>query len=369
MASVWMAEPRRKIVYILGAGFSRPAHAPTQGEILPAVLDQEDNPELRNFLIHVFGHSKELPLEDVFTALDKSISQNDVLGKFEMKEIIRARECLNAGIIRLFNNRLHGRPDYVNQFADKIIDLRMKDKRAAKVSILSTNWDILLDNALGEKLESRHDCTENGKRIAFVDYCTYTRQLLEHLDYIPPSNMLRAAGLVNLKLLKLHGSFNWLMCPNCNSLFVMFGEKVADGPEGRICRVCTRNHSLDVQLRPILITPTFVKDFSNVHFKQIWWNAGFELSEATHIVFIGYSLPLSDFELRYLFARNIDKKSKIKVVLWSKTGRATGEAAIAQQRYRDFFGSRILGSDEAFDFEGVKHYVDSLPNDTDGLFW
>jgi len=36
-------------------------------------------------------------------------------------------------------------------------------------------------------------------------------------------------GGFNVKLLKLHGSLNWLQCPRCNRLFVDFDNKIAVG--------------------------------------------------------------------------------------------------------------------------------------------
>lgn len=63
-----------------------------------------------------------------------------------------------------------------------------------------------------------------------------------------------------------------------------------------------------------LVIPTFLKNLSNPQYKLIWQNAGIELSEADHIVFIGYSLPQADFEMRQLLARMVRKDVEIEVI-------------------------------------------------------
>jgi hypothetical protein len=46
--------------------------------------------------------------------------------------------------------------------------------------------------------------------------------------------------------------------------------------------------------------PTYIKDLSNPQYKVIWQNAGIEIAEADKLVFIGYSLPSADYEMRQL---------------------------------------------------------------------
>lgn len=49
-----------------------------------------------------------------------------------------------------------------------------------------------------------------------------------------------------------------------------------------------------IKLQSNLLLPTYLKNLSNIQIKLVWQNAAIELSEATRIVFIGYSLP-ADF--------------------------------------------------------------------------
>ncbi len=100
--------------------------------------------------------------------------------------------------------------------------------------------------------------------------------------------------------------------------------------------------------------PTFLKDLSNFQLKLVWQNTALELLEASAIVFIGYSLPHADFELRQLLSRMLNKKASVYVVLWQKGRRSEYNAE--KQRYEQFFAGRkvkVVGS-------GVKQFVDEM---------
>jgi len=60
--------------------------------------------------------------------------------------------------------------------------------------------------------------------------------------------------------------------------------------------------------------PTFLKNLTNTQYKLIWQNAAIELSEATKIVFIGYSLPAADFEMKQILSRMVRDTAEIEVV-------------------------------------------------------
>jgi hypothetical protein len=115
----------------------------------------------------------------------------------------------------------------------------------------------------------------------------------------------------NLKLLKLHGSMNWLQCSRCQQLFVSFDEKIniPNYINARLCRHCEKRN-VQARLQGSLVMPTFLKDLSNFQVKLVWQNAAIELMEADHLVFIGYSLPQADFEFRPMLTRMVSKHAK-----------------------------------------------------------
>lgn len=164
-------------------------------------------------------------------------------------------------------------------------------------------------------------------------------------------------GGFNVKLLKLHGSLNWLQCPRCSRLYARFSRKESmhyyEHPSS--CRHCDKNfpeESGNHTLVPNLIMPTYLKDLSNPQYRIIWQNAGIEISEAERIVFIGYSLPYADFEMRQLLSRMTRKNAKIHVVDYC----SYDDTEKVESHWKKFFGSRSI----SFSFEGAKSFIDKI---------
>ena len=109
--------------------------------------------------------------------------------------------------------------------------------------------------------------------------------------------------------------------------------------------------------------PTFLKNLDNIQNKLIWQNAGIELSEASKIVFIGYSLPQADFEFKQLLSRMMKADAKIEVYLIENDNPEQYEGNIkyltAGYRYQNFFSSRDL----TIHYTGVKGFVENNRNE------
>ncbi len=67
---------------------------------------------------------------------------------------------------------------------------------------------------------------------------------------------------------------------------------------------------------------------------MVWHNALLDLMEAKKVVFVGYSFPIADFELRYLLKRGISKTANIEVVL-------KDDDEEVFNRYQQFFGKQF----------------------------
>jgi hypothetical protein len=68
-------------------------------------------------------------------------------------------------------------------------------------------------------------------------------------------------------------------------------------------------------MQPEIITPTMIKSLDSQIYKNLWASAAKELHGAKKIIFVGYSMPNADFELKYILQRNISHKCEIDVVL------------------------------------------------------
>ena len=328
-----------KTVYFLGAGFSADAGGPIQNQIIQFILDDkfiekfQSNPEVIKarksfikFIEKTLSIDKKLwdniALEDIFTPIDRALSTGKSFKNFGTNELIKLREefHLLMGSAIKFGVDNENNKDYINEFAKYINTIAQKrlENGLDEISVITTNWDILLDNSL-EDLTRRYSII-NEDKLAVVDYCCYISSLEKNDEYIKPGLLALGKGGYNIKYLKLHGSMNWLHCPNCQRMYVKFGEKTILQNKQH-CRHCMVNYKFSenessIELRGNLLLPTFIKDLSNIQIQLIWQNAGIELSEASKVVFIGYSLPQADFEIRQLLSRCIPNHTEIEVVLY-----------------------------------------------------
>ncbi len=236
-------------------------------------------------------------------------------------EVMEAVFYVVGRTIQLILNYTNKSKQYINLFAKYLTETssvrsghnyRVEDP----VGVISTNWDILLDNSIYQSIDS-------GEHDAVVDYCCYISSKNENDNSIQPGLEKFGQGDFNVKLLKLHGSPNWLQCPRCMRLYARFSRKEAmhnfESPSS--CRCCDTNFPEEVNnhvLTANLIMPTYIKDLSNPQYKIIWQNAGIEISEADKLVFIGYSLPSADFEMRQLLSHSSSASCIILVA--RKTG-------------------------------------------------
>lgn len=366
-----------KTVYLLGAGFSKKAKAPLQSEIIkdvfeldPVELDEEyrelfikNRNSFKRFLQDVLfiarDKFKTVSLEDLYTPIDRCILDNISFRNISPKNLMNLRYKINALIVIMMKHKLDDLDlahTHIGKFARHIVEQRKQDIFADPAAVLSTNWDISIDNALRDTISP-----DEG----MIDYCCNVTPF-DREEKIEPGLWALGTGKYNMKLLKLHGSMNWLHCKRCQRLFVTFFNKIAvqEYVSKPVCWACEENYRNELSsdggsyLTNQLIMPTFLKDLNNVQLKLIWQNAGIELSEASRIVFMGYSLPMADFELRQLLARTVRHTAEIDVVLHpsDKPSKNADYEFYPEYRYKSFFGKRPVN----FYYEGVEEYVNEM---------
>jgi len=373
-----------KTVYILGAGFSSPAGGPAQDAILAEIWNLPDSASvephknrLKDFLQNVLNVDEtKVSLEDIYTPIDRCLADGIALrgtGEEKLQELRDSIGYLIAHAIKArFDRASTTSAGYVDAFAKHLVDLAAIRAEKAKgktdageakkydpFSIISLNWDILLDNALNTALKAK-DVRPDGSMMdgdyepfGVVDYCCYISSVNAHEKRIRTGLWSLGCRGYNVKLLKIHGSMNWLQCPNCQQLFVGFDEKfiIPNFSAPQPCRHCQKQGNVS-NLRGSLVMPTFLKDLTNFQVKLVWQNAAVEIMEARKLVFIGYSLPHADFEFRQLLSRMVHKDAKIKVVLWHGSDRYKEEC----ERYERFFSKH----NPSFEPKGVLEFVRKL---------
>lgn len=369
-----------KTVFILGAGFSYPLGIPSQGELLDQILRYTYNDrglshcraKLKNFIRDVYGLSsdqmKSLALEDVYTPIHQALVRDEAFKGKGVKKLREIEKCLNRLIAHVIDNgRIRNDGDcppsqsHLYGFVEQLVG----DKEAATTSdhfsILSLNWDITLDKALFNAIDPPPTL---GTFKGAVDYGCHCVAYEKDRNLVPGIVARERQGKFSIKLLKLHGSFNWVHCPQCDRLYAHTLEKAGiKAYTGKAkCRKCPN----EINLNASILLPTFQKDLAKFHYQHIWNQAAIELSEAKRLVFIGYSFPLADFDFRSLITKHV-RDVKVDVVLFDRPrakyekwgGNPQYDLNLSPdnedgKRYREYFGDKISN----VYYEGVKYWVE-----------
>lgn len=332
----------QRTVIFLGGGASAADGAPLQGEIFRQRLalaeegDLED--EVRRFFEEFFGIRQitdgvQLPtFEEVLGILEIAEQEDESFRGWGTDLAVpgprrAAIQTLHDRMVFLIARTLH---EALRGHADVHTQLLANLKRRhclASTSFISLNYDILVDNAI---LDLYPDWD--------IDYC------------VPFSNVqMPGGGLPNdewheprpdraIRLLKLHGSLNWLYCPTCRSLGLTPKQKgvcrLETDPEQCRCPQC------GTVAVPIVIPPTYFKVLSNLYLRRIWHEAEQDLLQANRIIFCGYSFPEADIHVRYLLKRaemNRTGPGPEVIIVNEHDRKSESQRDQEQARYRRFF--------------------------------
>jgi NAD-dependent SIR2 family protein deacetylase len=302
---------KEKYVFVLGAGFSQESGAPLVDEFLPKArylfanrFGSFGTREIENFK-KVFDYHEILSgartkvkididnIEEFFSIIDMNIIHTKEIKKKE--ELEATREALIYVIIKTLElcideSRYPVYYNFVKELFDGYIDF----------SLITFNYDLILERAL-----------QNGS--CEFNYCTdFAGDKLSNNQ---------------TKILKLHGSTNWLVCSKekCNNLEI-FDHKTIYPNFNKKCSKCNG------AMVPLLVPPTWNKNFKYEALRSVWSQAFDEISQATYLIFIGYSLPKTDLYFRHFLTLCLKNNKKLgKIILVDR------ETAGTVNRYNDFF--------------------------------
>ena len=310
----------RSVVYILGAGASKAVipDAPLMAQLLPEALKIFKQPNyskghwdrrirrindffngfyklnLDTLEINPDALLKTFPsLEDILTQLDDAIIEGRPLSrKYDVPCLRTLREDLVFAICEVLRKKM----DFAKVSGRELMQ-RFMQGLGPNDSILSLNYDIIVDNALSIPYYPAR----------FVDYGLSVRYALNNSFRPIAYNLLERPPPNTPPLYKLHGSLNWLYCPSCQQLDVTIGEKgvhyIYEEERDFACPDCQGRYD------PLIITPTLLKTYNNILLREVWRQAEDKVSKADGVVFIGYSLPDADVQLRCMLKRALFKKS------------------------------------------------------------
>lgn len=158
-----------------------------------------------------------------------------------------------------------------------------------------------------EKRSARKDC------IITFNYDLLCDHALTRLGVTPYYHLAYQQKFIDrnkaITLLKLHGSTNWGICSNCKDQVIIEPDLPTDTPlelRNRDCASCgTPNYV------PLLIPPSWDKTEYREILEPVWAKAVEELSSATRICIIGYSMPEVDAFFKYLLTLALSENHQL----------------------------------------------------------
>lgn len=320
-------------------------------------------------------------LEDLFTIFDNVSAGREHFRLYSPQKMIEIHTQLKLCIIYALSYSIIkncNSADYLN-FAEILISKRLSIPQAEDaMSVITMNWDDVLEHSLFKLCYEYNDKVTKGQQKILPDLCFYNYDLGQSKNHIP-STHIKAKKIKNIKVLKMHGSLAWLECPKCGRIFTDFTDEIASEEFSDLkCPKCSNELFDDGEkpvLRNLIITPTFMKSLDNLNIKNIWQNAFIDISEADHIVFIGYSFPDADFEMRCLLKKSMKSSADITVVLTNsdnpnyirslmiqkgfseeETTSFMGKMQLPSKRYISFFGEDKI----TFNYDGFSSYLNKM---------
>lgn len=163
---------------------------------------------------------------------------------------------------------------------------------AARDTIISFNYDCVMDNALREN--------GKGKWSAKYGYCFLKpSKVQQHAIWSAESPPMAHNKSINL--LKLHGSLNWHPFPTDQTKPVRLRERTYK----------QRGHQ-----RYEIVPPEYVKRAgAKPEYGTLWTNAALALRKAEIIAFVGFSFTPTDLDVEALFRLSLVSSKKLRRVV------------------------------------------------------
>lgn len=270
----------RAVLWIV-AGFSRPAGGPVASELLSArfLIRSKANPKYLSALqelVDEFQPGGAPDLEAAFSTLwrNANVTGRITIGgtSWDAEKLLQQLRIHLASVTSRSRFRANGgvHREYSTFFAKLF-------RRSRRVTIITTNYDLVVERLFDG----------NGESLAYGRHGDF--RLEKGFPWrrwvIPPKT----------RLLNLHGSSNWGLCNECETLSV-FGRPYLPRSRRR-CAECSDGF-LDSAIVPPIVSRAGELGF----LRGTWRLAEEELGRADSFMVIGYSLPPADLEVRSLLS-------------------------------------------------------------------
>lgn len=303
----------RRCVFLLGAGFSAElgtmcmSSIPATGELLSEGYEKFRRVrrfrELFQFIEAYWDVKGDFPstlhrvnVEDVLELLRQGMQRPEGLGLYQKPwNLPGLYDSANELIYRtLASSALMAQPIKFHLVVQWLLE------KFRPESVISLNWDMVVETSL-------RTVSAPAEPYRYLDILFSYGHLPDY--YYEPEKGIQWSRWkdeldeVPLRVLKLHGSMNWAICPDCNRTFVLnqlnLKETWQDEKLKRL-RVCPHDRA---PLKLNMVPFGWSKDFGRGPYPSIWRKAYEDLSRAERVVVLGLGFRESDFGIRDLVLR------------------------------------------------------------------
>lgn len=229
-------------------------------------LSPQANARLRSDMIYVIARTLELTSTKALSVQQHSLLSDNVGG--------RRQHRFNGNQYGFFAGFASGRWNPAKQYEGRSVD-----------SVVSFNYDLILEremNSLG--IGPAYQCTAAAYYEGFGE------------------------PKLHVKLLKMHGSANWVHCNQCDVLWAFSPEKAKQTELAS--QPCPSCHQTE-RLTSVIVPPTWNKGIEAKFILPVWKEVLNELTSAGRLFIIGYSFPESDQFFKYLLGLALSKNSSL----------------------------------------------------------
>lgn len=215
-------------------------------------------------------------------------------------------------------------------------DRRDEKAIAGGATLVSLNWDLLVDQALEATGIPYHYGAERVREYQSGE-----------LDTLKPADV---------PLLKLHGSLNWWHCGECDLLSYQPRLKTTLDEREETPWPCGE---CEASMEPLFVPPTSEKlgprPLSPL--SDIWAKARRSLRTCRTAVFAGYSFPPTDTQFKVLVQEALSQNETLeRIVVVTKPKHGTKKARF-EDRYTEIFAGTSLGPKLEFEYETFEDWL------------
>jgi len=306
-----MKKNAKNTVYIVGAGLSAGLGYPTIGNLLPKMWERLETAGLDGQLSKIirFHHPNFNPrLIDTYPNIEQLLSEIDanaelfsssrpVTGNFTSTQLATSKEELLLELATWFHEI---QLDAIKNGGPKWLRSLIRRMHKEKAHIISFNWDLVLDQLLFEQGAKKENYGLGSQKPGTI-------------------------------LLKPHGSLNWYRQIAGQHLKETKKITLAGKGSQRVYAFTeyrAPKSSVGRRYMPLIVPPTYFKQFRGELFRKIWQTTVSALSTASEVRFLGYSLPTSDLQVRFILRCGFHNQENGKLTSSGERATPTGRARV-----------------------------------------